>query len=380
MSKRDFQSAGSRPGLVFAACLLLAAAGCGGEEVAVEPAPPRPVRYVTTYAVGAARVRTFSGAAKAGTQTNLSFKVQGTLDSLNVKLGDSVRKGRLIAEIDPTDYEIQVERAEASLAQAQAQAVSAAADLERVRNLYERNNAPQSDYDSALARAESAQANVRSIEKQLEQAKLQVAYCKLESPVSGSVAEVPVEVNENVRAGQAIVVLNAGELPEVEVSLPEALIGEVHPGMRIPSVTFDAIRGRTFAGQISEVAVSPPQGLTTYPVTVRLDGADPRILPGMAAEASFSFGASGRPRHILPPHAVGEDREGRFVYVLKPTGDGLGAVERRAVVVGALVSSDRFGDGIEVLEGLEDGENVVTAGISRIADGQTVRLSEEQKG
>jgi RND family efflux transporter MFP subunit len=339
------------------------------------------VRYVKTYAAGGARVRSFSGAAKAGVETNLSFKVEGTLSTLGLVIGDTIRQGQLIAEIDPADYEIQVERVEASLAQAKAQAATASADFERVRNLYERNNAPQSDYDAALGRSESAQANMRSVEKQLEQARLQVSYCKLQSPVAGTVAEVPVEVNENVRAGQPIVVLNAGVLPEVEVSIPETLIGEIRRGSAVHAVTFDAIRERVFGGVVTEVAVTPPQGLTTYPVTIQLQGADRRIFPGMAAEVSFSFGSNGQPsHHILPPQAVGEDREGRFVFVVKPGEAGRGVVERRSVAVGRLTRSERFGDGLEILTGLVEGEMVVTAGVSKITGGQQVSLLAEGNG
>jgi multidrug efflux pump subunit AcrA (membrane-fusion protein) len=75
---------------------------------------------------------------------------------------------------------------------------------------------------------------------------------------------------------------------------------------------------------------------------------------------------------VLPPIAVGEDEAGRFVWVLEDAGDGTATVHRRAVTVGALTS-----DGLEIRDGLEDGERVVTAGVTRIHDGQKVRGSDE---
>ena len=320
------------------------------------------------------RDRTFTGAAKAGVESKISFKVAGTLNELNPRVGDRIENGYLIARLDPRDYQLLVEDAQASLAQARAQAVRAEADFSRVRGLFERDNASQADYDATRAARESALAQVRSIQKKLETAQLHVEYTELNSPINGAVAEVPVEVNENVQVGQPIVVLNAGARPEVEVTIPEVLIRDIQQGAAV-GVSFDAIPNRGFRGRVTEISPSATSGMNTYPVTVLLNSADRRILPGMAAEVTFRF-ASEAPglRYVLPAHAVVEDREGRFVYVVSEGSEGLGVVDRRPVVVGELVR-----DGIEVLEGLSDGDKVVVTGASRIQDGQQVRISEEHK-
>jgi len=352
----------------------------GCEREAEEPLPPtiRPVRYVEAQSSGGRRVRTFSGAAKPGVESRISFKVNGTIEELPLNVGDLVRKGDLIARIDPRDYELRVEQGAASLAQAEAQAVRALADFERVRGLFERNNASQGEYDAARAQTDSARASVRAIEKQLEEARLFVSYCQLRSPIDGAVAEAPVEVNENVQPGDPIVVLNSGVEPEVEVAIPEVLIGDIRAGAPVGSVTFDALPGERFGGRATEIAPAAAKGLTTYPVTIRLSRPDKRILPGMAAEVGFVFGQSDeRQRFVLPPNAVGEDREGRFVFVVDSEGEGKGVVRRRPVTVGELVPSERFSGGIEVVEGLSEGEKVVTAGVSKIADGQQVLVSED---
>jgi RND family efflux transporter MFP subunit len=330
------------------------------------------VLYQKVSPTGGLRERIFSGAAKAGAESDLSFRVDGTLEELDVNVGDAIRRGQRIARIDATDYELRVEDTEASLAQARAQAVRAQADLERIRSLYERDNASQADYDAALAGADSSRANVRSMEKKLESARRQVEYCTLLSPVDGVVAEVPVEVNENVRQGQPVMRVTSGDLPEVQIAVPEILIGQIRQGQAV-RVAFDALPGRTYRGIVTEVAPTAAEGLTTYPVTVRLNQPDPGILPGMAAEAVFQFGADdSRSRYVLPTHAVMQDRDGRFVYVVTPGGSGLGVVERRPVTVGELVT-----DGLEVFEGLQDGELVVTTGAARIQEGQEVKLSQD---
>ena len=366
----------NRSHISLGATLVMAAASLSCDEKLEQPPPLiRPVRYQKVSATGGLRTRTFTGAAKAGIESRLSFKVSGTLQRLMVGVGDSVGEDQLIAEIDPRDYELQVEETAASLAHARAQAINAEADFNRVRGLFERDNASQADYDAAWAAQDSARALVRSVEKKLELAKLQVSYTRLESPIDGAVAEVPVEVNENVRSGQPIVVLNAGARPEVEVAIPEVQIREILRQMPA-SVSFDSIPNREFAGRVTEVGVTATEGLKTYPVTVLLNRPDARILPGMAAEVSFRFGSGDEPlRYVLPPHAVGEDRAGKFVFVVTAKGDGRGTVKRRPVMVDELVGEESTA-GLEVLSGLRGGEMVVTVGVSRIEDGQEVILQE----
>lgn len=365
---------GFAPGLclwtALAAGLLVS---CQEEVVEVAPVI-RPVRYTQVKSVSGARDRTFTGGAKAGVESRISFKVGGTLDELDAKVGDRLKKGHVIARVDPRDYELIVEDAQAALAQARAQAVKAQADFNRVRGLFERDNASQAEYDATRAARDSAIAQVNSVQKKLETAQLQLEYTELRSPIDGAVAEVPVEVNENVQTGQSIVVLNAGAQPEVEVGIPELLIREIRQGAGV-DVTFDSIPNRVFRGNVTEISPSASSGMTIYPVMIQLGAADPRILPGMAAEVTFRFAAKGvGPRYIVPPHAVVEDRQERFVLVVLEQSEGLGVVERRPVVIGELVR-----DGIEIIEGLQDGDKVVVTGASRVQPGQQVRISKEHE-
>ena len=356
--------------LIAGLCVHL---GCAAEEPPVEEVI-RPVRYVEVLSTGGARVRTFSGTSQAGMSSALSFKVSGTIQALTVKVGDRVDKGQLIARIDPKDYELQLQEARAAFSQARAQERNAKANYDRMRQLYESQNVSKSDLDGARAGYESANALVRSASKRVELARRQLDYCELKSPSGGAISQVPVERNENVQPGQTIVQLSAGELPEVKVAVPEILISGIRKGSSA-RVTFDAMKGKEFEAVVFEVGVAPDQGATTYPVTVRMRQADPNIRPGLAAEVEFTFQATDtRERIIVPPVAVAADRNGRFVYVLKPTGDGFGTTHRRDVEVGELTT-----EGLEILRGIGDGELLVTAGVSRIEDNQRVRVPKAKK-
>ncbi|MFQ5526339.1 MAG: efflux RND transporter periplasmic adaptor subunit [Thermoanaerobaculia bacterium] len=333
----------------------------------------RPVRYERVSTTQEARLRTFAGVARAGVESNLSFRVAGPVDRVAVSVGQQVAKGQVLAQMDRTDYELKVQEAVAGLAQAEAASRNAEADYERVRGLYENNNASRRELDGARANSESSRAQVEAAQKRLEQARQQVSYCTLRAPVDGTVAAVDVEINENVQAGQKVFLLTAGTDTEVEVALPEAVISGVERGQGV-EVNFDALPGRTFAAEVTEAGVAAVGTATTFPVTVRLVDSDPDIRSGMAAEVAFRFAAeSSTGRLLVSPVAVGEDRDGRFVFVLETAagGDGTAVVRRRAVEVGELT-----GDGLEILRGLEDGELVVTAGVRRLSNGETVKVTE----
>jgi RND family efflux transporter MFP subunit len=302
----------------------------------------------------------------------LSFRVAGTVQALNVEVGDQVKAGVLIAELDPVDYRLQVEETEASLERARADLRNADAKYARVRALYENRNASRDDLDAARAGAESARAQVQSIEKRLELARAQLRYTRLKAPTEGAIAQVSVEENENVQAGQTVVLLTSGARPEVKVGVPGILISQVEEGGLV-EVTFDAIPGKSFRAVVTEVGVVTGMS-TTYPVTVRLEQEDSDVRPGMAAEVAFRFGSPDvGERFLVPSIAVGEDRHGRYVYLVEKEAEGMGMTRRKTVAVGELRE-----EGLEILEGLSEGDLLVIAGISKITDGMKVRLLPER--
>ena len=347
--------------------ILTAVAACS-EPPPAEPVI-RPVRHMVASAAGGERTRVFSGVARAGTESTLSFRVSGAIARLAVRVGDLVAAGAVLAELDPADYELQVREMEAALRQAEARAGNVAADLRRVRNLYESDNVARTDLDAAMAAADSAAAQVESAAQRLDLVRRQLGYTRLEAPVAGAIAAVLAEENENVSPGMPVAVLAARGAPEVGFSVPEALIREVRTGMSA-AVVFDAIPGERFASVVTEVGVASTSLGTTFPATVRLEGDASEIRSGMAAIVEVSFpAADAAPRFILPGHAVGEDQAGRFVFVAEPSGEGLAVVRRRPVTVGAFAPA-----GLEVASGVEDGDLVVTAGVGRLRDGDIVRL------
>lgn len=353
------------------AVAVLAVAGSGCKEE-LPPAEPmlRSVRYMMVESSNDERERTFSGKVRAGNQSRLSFQVNGRVKEVFVKVGETVKQGDKIAELDATDFEIQLQEARASAAQARAQSDGAAAAYARVRALYERRNASTQDLDNARAQRDSTRSVLAAATQTIKRLQRQRGYATLTALGDGTVSEVTIEANEVVAPGQVIGVLQVGEQLEVGVDLPESYIRRVEQGASV-SVTFSAVPGEVMQGTVHEVGV-PAAGAPLFPVTVRLDdGAGEKVRSGLVAQVTFALeeAAGAAPHRHLPLTAVGEDREGRFVYVVEKGDGDTGSVQRRGVEVGEIE-----GETIEVLTGVKDGEFVVTLGVNRIHDGLQVKV------
>jgi RND family efflux transporter MFP subunit len=352
----------------LAAAGILAFIACSGENK-VEKEIIRPVRYQKISLEGNGKARTFSGTSRAAMEVKLSFKVGGTIQSVNVKVGDRVKKGAPIASLDKKDFQLKYEQARAAVANVKVQAQTAKSTFERTAALYETNNVSLQDFERARTAYESAKAGLNSAERGLQLAKSQLNYTRLNAPMDGIVTEVKMEKNENAAPGQIIAELSSGSELEVSIGVPESYISRIKDGDKV-KVSFPAIKGKTFEGSVTEVSYSISSASSTYPVSVTLDKPSKKIRPGMAADVLFQFKAETRAaRIVVPVNTVAEDQTGRFVYTVTENDSGLAEVHRKKVTTGDLTAR-----GLEIREGLEDGELVVTAGISKLTDGMIVRL------
>ena len=352
-----------------AALLLLSSCEPANEQTGATETALRPVRYQTVAVLPSANARTFSGLAKAGRESNLSFRVAGTIRSIPVKIGDRLRPEQLIAELDPAKYQLETQQALASLSQAEAALRNARANFERVKGLYENNNVSKNELDSARATAESGEAQANSARRAVELARLNIAYTRLEAFEPCSVADILAEVNENVSPGQKIVLVTCGDQSEVEIAIPESMIALIRRDMDA-EVSFSAIPGKTFNAKVTEVGIAAIAG-STYPVTVALVEAPAGFRSGLAAQVSFALDTgAGEWRFIVPAAAVGEDLSGRYVYTVGPGDEkGVGIIHRRPVTTGELTAA-----GLEIVEGVNEGDRVVTAGVNVVRDGLRVSI------
>ena len=352
--------------ILFTTVLL---GGCDKQEETVE-LPLRSVKHQKiSYSTGKL-VKTFSGVTKAELEANLSFRVSGRVEKMPVNVGDKLAKGQLVARLDNKDYAVLYEQAKAELASAKASLRSAESEYNRTIGLYEKRNASKSQLDTARATAESAKAQVKANNQQVEAARLQLSYTNLYSPQECVVSTIPVKENENVSSGQEVARVNCGKKIEVEVGVPESYIDAVKENQKV-TVTLNAIDDSRFSGKVTEISSGSSEQASAFPVTVELDGDHESLRAGLAAEVEFTQSNGDDENYfILPVTAVAHDEQGDFAFILE-TGekDKQGIVRKKYVEVKEIVQQ-----GVRVTSGLEDGDNVVTAGVTVIRDGMTVRV------
>ena len=367
--------------------LLIALISCGEKSAETEQ-QIRSIKYEKVKLATGVETYTFSGVAKAQNETNLSFKVAGTLASVNVKLGDRVRKGQLIATIDPADYTIQSNQAasqnEGAVANAkavEAQLISAKATYNRVTQLYENNSVSLSEYqqskaalDAAQAQYDAAKSQISTTNQQLRAAGNQVSYTRLLSPMNGVITAVQVEANEVVNAGMLIAKVSSLGHPEVEVGVPEVVINKLKIGQRA-TVQFPSLPKQLFEAEVVEIAFASGKS-TTYPVILKIVNPLDEIRPGMAAEVNYKLGSeinTLKNEIVAPLKSIASGTDGNYAFKLIPDSEeGVYITKKVAIDLGAITN-----DGYLIRKGLNEGDLVAVAGLRSLFEGKKVKLLEK---
>lgn len=343
-------------------------------EQQVEEKFVRPIRSMLIQTGSHDAARDFSGTAQTDRVIDLSFRSGGIITKFDIKLGQKVNKGDLLAELDNVAARLSYEQARSSRSSAKSDYDTKQLNLQRVRELYEKGGASLSDYEAAKNAFRAANANYKSAQRSVEIQQEQIRYGKIIAPESGVIAAVNNEVNENVAAGQTVATLNAGTEMEIQLGLPESIINLVSPET-VVAIRFSALANKAFAGKVKEVSPSINQQTATYPVRIAITDATDDVKAGMAATVTFDFSKlseEGQSDEILvPASAVGEDSNGRYVFVVLQK-DGTATVKKRVITIGNLVS-----DAFEVKSGLQVGDRIVTAGVHSVVDGQQVSISKK---
>ncbi len=330
----------------------------------------RPVFYQEISQGSIAGTRVFAGISQAENEANLSFKVGGTLEKIHYKLGQAIKKGKVIAHLNSDDYKINYQKALASRKNAQIQMNNAKSSFNRVEKLFASNNASLSDFEKAKAQYESSKTMLRTADSQLKAATNQLNYTKLKAPFDGSISKIIAKENEMIGAGRPILVFSSNGDVEIKAQVPENIVQSVTIGLEA-KITFSSISDKTFQGTISEIGKST-SGASTYPLTISLLNNDDKILPGMACKIELTFKENENAENyvVIPADAVAHDEDGDFVYTLTTSGEkDYYIAKRKNITLGELNA-----DGYEVKDGLDHGEKIVTAGLSFMYDGRKVRL------
>lgn len=331
----------------------------------------RPVKYHVVGTADAQKVRTFSGFAQAGNEIALSFRSSGVISKVNVKKGQKVRKGDLMARLDNVEASLAYEKSVSALSSAESDMNTAKTELDRIKSLYEKNTVSLSDYESAKNGYQNALAQFESAKRNKSIQQTQVNYGYIYAPSDGIIANTEGAVNERVSAGHVFAILNAGDKMKIEVGLPENVINLARLGMKT-GITFTAIGGKSFEGSVIEISPIVVDNAATFPVDVEIVNPTADIRPGMAANVTFNFGNGETVRDnilVVPIKAVGEDGNGNFVFIIDSDDGKTGLVKRQQVEIGQMTTA-----GFEIKSGLSQGQFIATAGLQTLLNGQKVRL------
>lgn len=357
--------------IVFTIMMLTS---CSTDE-APETKLVRPILSQKVVYSGAQQERTFSGSSRTDQIVKLSFRNSGVLSVLNIKLGQTVKKGQLLGQLDNVQARLNYENSISSKNSAESAMKTAKLNLNRIRALYEKGGSSLSDFEVAKDTYKNAQQSFNSAVRNVDIQKEQLGYGFLYAPTDGIIANVEAEANENINAGQMIATLNAGTQMDIALGVPESVINRINIEMSV-EVAFTALPGQSFEGVVTEISPSIDTNTATYPIVVKLSEPSAEIKSGMAANVTFRFGNNSNQQNnaqmlIIPANAVGEDATGRFVFVVNQKGDQA-FVKKQPITIGNLTA-----EGFEVTSGLKFGDYIATAGLQTLLDGQEVLFKQE---
>jgi HlyD family secretion protein len=256
------------------------------------PAPALVVRYAAVDTGDISRSVTATGALQATTTVQVGSQVSGLVKKIYVDFNSTVKAGQLLAVLDTAPYVASVTQAVATVSKAKSDLMLATANEARERELLAQHLVSQSDYDASINALKDARATLAVDSAQYAQAKVNLGYCYIHSPVAGVVQARDVDSGQTVAAGLNVTVLYviAQDLTKMQVAadVDEADIGQVAENQDV-MFSVDAYPGEKFTGTVHQVRINPitTSNVVTYAVIINTDNPDRKLLPGMTATVNI---------------------------------------------------------------------------------------------
>jgi len=319
---------------------------------------------------------TATGSLSAVVSVDVGSQVSGKILGLLVDFNSPVRKGQLVAEIDPTVYEATLRQWQGELASAMADVTLKRQTLERTKILAPQHAATQLDLDQATAQLAQAEATVVTKQAAVQSALANLGYCKITAPVDGIIISRKVDLGQTLIAAMSTPVLFtiAQDITQMNIGadVSEADIGQIHKGQSV-EFTVDAYPDEVFHGTVKQVRKSPTttQNVVTYQTIIGVKNPRQKLFPGMTADVSVLVAKRTNAlqipntalRYSPPQAAIVEpapsrklQHNQRLVYTLAS-----GGVKLTPVIVKTGISD---GVNTEVVEGVSEGTRLITSTIS----------------
>jgi multidrug efflux system membrane fusion protein len=343
-------------------------AGCGTDDGTADR--PRPVLVVQPGQGDGVSLSAYPGEVRAREESALSFRVGGNLVRRLADVGDKVKRGDLLAELDPDDLRLQAQGAQAQLAAAEAQLARAAADRQRFASLAAQQLVSRSAFDAQEAAHAAALGQVRAARAQLDVARNQAAYTQLRAPRDGAIALRHAEAGQTVAAGQPVFTLAGAGGREVAIALPEARIREFSVGQPVVVEPWNAA-GTRLPGTMREIAPAADPQSRTYAARVALNGDAARAVE-LGQSVRVYVPQAGRGDALRVPLSAIQrgDGDATAVWLVDPATKKLHLAPVR---LGAFAA-----DSAPVLSGIDADDWIVAAGGHLLREGQAIAPVDRQ--
>ncbi len=355
--------------LIVAALFPAGLTGCNSSATDEQVAPEQPplVSSQIVRPKGALADPPFAGEVRGRHEAALGFRVPGKIIARHVDPGDRVKKGAPLMQVDAKDIKEAVFAAKAQLSAAKSQYSLAADQLGRFKALYKEDFMSKAELDRYQNGHDSARALLKQAKAQYTQAQNQLTYCNLNADDNGVILDVRAEAGQVVAAGMPVVIMVKGPLREVEIDVPENRVSAVQPGARF-KLSFWALPDLTLAGSVRIVSPVADPVTRTYKARITITDPPDTVKLGMTATALPEKGR--RDDHILiPVSAVYQTGDTPTVWVIENH-----KVRRQPVTLGDLAEDGR----VTVSKGLSPGDQIVTAGVHKLMEGQAVRTEADK--
>jgi RND family efflux transporter MFP subunit len=338
---------------------------------------------------------TLTGRVEAQTEVPVPAKLSAQVVAVRVRVGEKVKAGQVLVELDKKDVSEQVRQAEANLkvaeaslppasgesaaaASARVALESAQADLKRIESLKEQGLASEQAWEQAKARAAGAAAQYQAVLDQeraakaryeqaqaaLELARSQLADATITAPISGIVASLPVEVGQTVSPGVAVATIVNMDQVKIKLNVPEKDVVHLKEG-QAAKVRVTSLKGKEFTGKLTSLAPAADARTRSFLAEVTLDNPGYELKPGMFAEVRLVT-ETRKDVVMVPQDAVLVEGDEHVVYVVSGN-----RAHRREVKLG--LGND---EAVEVLSGVKEGEDLVVTGQDYLEDGVPVTVVE----
>ncbi len=344
---------------------------CEKQELTQVKEVVRPAKILTVADGASLSKRQFPGSVEFSDKAIQSFRVGGILVKLPAKAGMKVKKGQLLAQLDPKDFKLRVDDRQAKYDLALVQ-------FNRAKELVEKKLIPIADFDKA-------KSNMIAAKSDLQLAKADLSYTKITSPFNGVVSKVLVDNHENVAANSAVLHIQSEGTIDITFYIPESILARVRTGEGRNagvSVFFDSHPETKLKAQFVEADTEPDPKTQTYKIKVQMQRPKKFLVAeGMSVTVTVDMSKiliDTSDKIIVPVEAVFipeekalESKE-QFVWLVNT--DDM-RVKLTAVTVGQITNT-----GIEITSGIKPGDQIVAAGVHFITDNQRIKPWVKERG